>query len=236
MLKLSQLLEAKRRESNDTMGDPSPLSRQPPQSPLTASTPVSPAVSLFSAKGHTRFSSSASSLVSSPGHGNSMDISCRNPLTGVKEEEPYGSQARDLEEEYFRMQPLPPVSFCFDLFSWCFELGKKIFQLTLDSQSISIKDYPSLKIRTYPQSLLATVIVSLIPVWIWCTLPRRDAPTMFLQTVFPALDREYPLSPTVGSPNEDPTAQMENHSHRRCGLERTLLHLYLPPAQLQQPL
>ncbi|KAL4776255.1 hypothetical protein BDW60DRAFT_81064 [Aspergillus nidulans var. acristatus] len=102
MLKLSQLLEAKRRESNDTMGDPSPLSRQPPQSPLTASTPVSPAVSLFSAKGHTRFSSSASSLVSSPGHGNSMDISCRNPLTGVKEEEPYGSQARDLEEEYFQ--------------------------------------------------------------------------------------------------------------------------------------
>ncbi|CBF81281.1 hypothetical protein AN5750.2 [Aspergillus nidulans FGSC A4] len=102
MLKLSQLLEAKRRESNDNMGDPSPLSRQPPQSPLTASTPVSPAVSLFSAKGHTRFSSSASSLVSSPGHGNSMDISCRNPLTGVKEEEPYGSQARDLEEEYFQ--------------------------------------------------------------------------------------------------------------------------------------
>ncbi|KAL4741712.1 hypothetical protein BDV11DRAFT_182236 [Aspergillus similis] len=102
MLKLSQLLEAKRRESNDIMGDPSPLSRQPPQSPLTASTPVSPAVSLFSAKGHTRFSSSASSLVSSPGHGNSMDISCRNPLTGVKEEEPCGSQARDLEEEYFQ--------------------------------------------------------------------------------------------------------------------------------------
>ncbi|KAL4821630.1 hypothetical protein BDW67DRAFT_311 [Aspergillus spinulosporus] len=102
MLKLSQLLEAKRRESNDTMGDLSPLSRQPPQSPLTASTPVSPAVSLFSAKGHTRFSSSASSLVSSPGHGNSMDISCRNPLTGVKEEEPSGSQARDLEEEYFQ--------------------------------------------------------------------------------------------------------------------------------------
>ncbi|KAL4900571.1 hypothetical protein BDW74DRAFT_93879 [Aspergillus multicolor] len=101
MLKLSQLLEAKQRESIDTIGDLSPPSRQPPQSPLTASTPVSPAVSLFSAKGHTRFSSSASSLVSSPGHGNSMDIACRNPLTGVKEEEPHGSQARDLEEEYF---------------------------------------------------------------------------------------------------------------------------------------
>ncbi|KAL4996815.1 hypothetical protein BDV10DRAFT_101497 [Aspergillus recurvatus] len=102
MLKLSQLLEGKRRESSDTMGDLSPLSRQPPQSPSAASTPVSPAVSLFSAKGHTRFSSSASSLVSSPSHGNSMDIACRNPLTGVKEEEPYGSQARDLEEEYFQ--------------------------------------------------------------------------------------------------------------------------------------
>ncbi|KAL2858649.1 hypothetical protein BJX68DRAFT_138904 [Aspergillus pseudodeflectus] len=102
MLKLSQLLDAKRRESFDTMGDLSPLSRQPPQSPLTASTPVSPAVSLFSAKGHTRFSSSASSLVSTPGHGNSMDIPSRNPLTGVKEEEPFGSPARDLEEEYFQ--------------------------------------------------------------------------------------------------------------------------------------
>ncbi|KAL4948734.1 hypothetical protein BDW69DRAFT_88155 [Aspergillus filifer] len=102
MLKLSQLLEAKRRESIDTMADVSPASRQPPQSPLTASTPVSPAVSLFSAKGHTRFSSSASSLVSSPGHGNSMDIASRNPLTGVKEEEPCGLPARDLEEEYFQ--------------------------------------------------------------------------------------------------------------------------------------
>ncbi|KAL4781863.1 hypothetical protein BJX76DRAFT_308557 [Aspergillus varians] len=102
MLKLSQLLEAKRHEGIDTMTDLSPPLRQPPQSPLTASTPVSPAVSLFSAKGHTRFSSSASSLVSSPGHGNSMDIASRNPLTGVKEEEPCGPQARDLEEEYFQ--------------------------------------------------------------------------------------------------------------------------------------
>ncbi|KAL3472792.1 hypothetical protein BJX99DRAFT_209595 [Aspergillus californicus] len=102
MLKLSQLLEAKRRESFDTMRDQSPPSRQPPQSPSTASTPVSPAVSLFSAKGHTRFSSSASSLVSTPGHGNSIDIASRNPLTGVKEEEPCGSPARVLEEEYFQ--------------------------------------------------------------------------------------------------------------------------------------
>ncbi|KAL4881477.1 hypothetical protein BJY04DRAFT_59051 [Aspergillus karnatakaensis] len=102
MLKLSQLLEAKRRESFDTMGDLSPSSRQPPHSPTTASTPVSPAVSLFSAKGHTRFSSSASSLVSSPGRGNSIDVGSRNPLTGVKEEEPCATPARDLEEEYFQ--------------------------------------------------------------------------------------------------------------------------------------
>ncbi|KAL2864601.1 uncharacterized protein BJX67DRAFT_207372 [Aspergillus lucknowensis] len=102
MLKLSQLLDAKRRDSFDTMRDLSPPSRQPPHSPLTASTPVSPAVSLFSAKGHTRLSSSASSLVSTPGHGNSIDIPSRNPLTGVKEEEPCGAPAKDLEEEYFQ--------------------------------------------------------------------------------------------------------------------------------------
>jgi hypothetical protein len=103
MLKLSQLIDAKRRDSSDTMGEPSVLSRPPPQSPITTgtSTPVSPAVSLFSAKGHTRFSSSVSSLVSSPGPSNSMDIPSRNPLTGVKEE-PSGAPARDLEEEYFR--------------------------------------------------------------------------------------------------------------------------------------
>ncbi|KAF9886226.1 hypothetical protein FE257_011949 [Aspergillus nanangensis] len=103
MLKLSQLIDVKRRDSSDNMTDPSPPSRQPPQSPLTtgSSTPVSPAVSLFSAKGHTRFSSSVSSLVSSPGHGNSMDIPSKYPLTGVKEE-PSGAPARDLEEEYFQ--------------------------------------------------------------------------------------------------------------------------------------
>ncbi|KAF7156867.1 hypothetical protein CNMCM5623_000712 [Aspergillus felis] len=100
MLKLSQLLDAKARNSSDTNADISPLSRQPPQSPLTAdlSTPVSPVVSLFSSKGHTRVSSSVSSLVSSPGQGTSMESS-RNALTGVKEEP---CQARDLEEEYFQ--------------------------------------------------------------------------------------------------------------------------------------
>ncbi|KAE8348574.1 hypothetical protein BDV28DRAFT_85372 [Aspergillus coremiiformis] len=105
MLKLSQLMDAKRRDSSEAMIE---SYRQLPQSPLTttSSTPVSPAVSLFSAKGHTRFSSSVSSLVSSPGHSNSMEIASRNPLTGVKEE-PCGAPARDLEEDYFRTLPLP---------------------------------------------------------------------------------------------------------------------------------
>ncbi|KAI2919729.1 hypothetical protein CBS63078_2826 [Aspergillus niger] len=102
MLKPAQFLDTRRRDSFETMAESSPSSRQPP-SPWTtnSSTPVSPAVSLFSAKGHTRFSSSVSSLVSSPGHGNSMESSSRNPLTGVKEE-PCGSQPRDLEEDYFQ--------------------------------------------------------------------------------------------------------------------------------------
>ncbi|KAE8388560.1 hypothetical protein BDV23DRAFT_195115 [Aspergillus alliaceus] len=101
MLKLSQLIDAKRRDSSEAMIE---SYRQQPQSPLTttSSTPVSPAVSLFSTKGHTRFSSSVSSLVSSPGHSNSMEIASRNPLTGVKEE-PCGAPARDLEEDYFRI-------------------------------------------------------------------------------------------------------------------------------------
>ncbi|PKY04039.1 hypothetical protein P168DRAFT_318391 [Aspergillus campestris IBT 28561] len=93
MVKLAQLLDARRRDGVDPT----------PTSPLTtaSSTPVSPAVSLFSAKGHTQFSSSVSSLVSSPGHGNSMESASRNPLTGVKEE-PCGARARDLEDEYFQ--------------------------------------------------------------------------------------------------------------------------------------
>ncbi|KAE8337740.1 hypothetical protein BDV24DRAFT_96068 [Aspergillus arachidicola] len=100
MLKLSQLIDTKGRDSSEVMID---SYRQPPQSPLTntSSTPVSPTISLFSAKGHTRFSSSVSSLVSSPGHNNSMEIASKNPLTGVKEES-CGAPARDLEEDYFQ--------------------------------------------------------------------------------------------------------------------------------------
>lgn len=114
MLKLSQLLDAKRRDSSEAAAaaaDPSAISsRRSIQSPGTtdSSTPVSPAVSLFSSKGHARVSSSASSLVPSPGHGNSIESATRDyGLTGVKEE-PCTGEARDLEQEYFRMFILAP--------------------------------------------------------------------------------------------------------------------------------
>lgn len=107
MLKLSQLLDAKRRDSSDANAESS-QTRRVPQSPLAinSSEPVSPAVSLFSARGHTRFSSSVSSLVSSSALGLSMEGSSKAQLTGVKEEEPTGCQPPDLEEEYFRAWPL----------------------------------------------------------------------------------------------------------------------------------
>ncbi|ODM23522.1 hypothetical protein SI65_01111 [Aspergillus cristatus] len=106
MLKLSQLLDAKRRDSSEAAtADPSAISsRRSIQSPGTtdSSTPVSPALSLFSSKGHARVSSSVSSLVPSPGHGNSMESATRDHgLTGVQEE-PCTSEARDLEQEYFQ--------------------------------------------------------------------------------------------------------------------------------------
>lgn len=107
MLKLSQLLDAKRRDSSEAAtADPSAISsRRSIQSPgnTDSSTPVSPALSLFSSKGHARVSSSVSSLVPSPGHGNSMESATRDHgLTGVQEE-PCTNEARDLEQEYFRM-------------------------------------------------------------------------------------------------------------------------------------
>lgn len=72
--------------------------------PITVNTsaPASPAMSLFSAPGHNRVSSSVSSLVSSGPLGNSMDSPSRSHLTGVKEE----PVARDsLEDQYFRTFP-----------------------------------------------------------------------------------------------------------------------------------
>lgn len=98
MHKLSQMVDAQR-ESLDALESP-----HLPQSPLTVNTsaPASPALSLFSATGHNRVSSSVSSLVSSGGLGNSMDSPSRSHLSGVKEE----PCARDsLEDQYFRMWP-----------------------------------------------------------------------------------------------------------------------------------
>ncbi|OQD70094.1 hypothetical protein PENDEC_c027G01289 [Penicillium decumbens] len=69
---------------------------------VNTSAPASPAVSLFSAPGHNRVSSSMSSLVSSGPLGNSIDSPGRNHLTGVKEE----PITRDsLEDHYFRLFP-----------------------------------------------------------------------------------------------------------------------------------
>lgn len=95
MRMLSQIVDTQR-VSLDT-----PESPGLPQSPLTLNSPApaSPALSLFSATGHTRVSSSVSSLVSSSGLG-AMDSPGRSHLSGVKEE----PIARDsLEDHYFRM-------------------------------------------------------------------------------------------------------------------------------------
>ncbi|KAJ5500490.1 hypothetical protein N7453_009541 [Penicillium expansum] len=90
MYKLSQIIDATR-ESLDAADSPT---RQP-HSTLTINTsaPASPAISLFSAAGHNRVSSSVSSLVYS------MESPSRSHLTGVKEEE----CTRDsLEDHYFQ--------------------------------------------------------------------------------------------------------------------------------------
>ncbi|CAI7614790.1 unnamed protein product [Penicillium glandicola] len=95
MYKLSQMIDATR-ESLDADS-----SIRQPHSPLTINTsaPASPAISLFSATGHNRVSSSVSSLVSSSGLGNSMESPSRSHLTGVKEED----CTRDsLEDKYFQ--------------------------------------------------------------------------------------------------------------------------------------
>ena len=100
MLKLSQLLDAKRRESDDAnVPDSPPLSRLP-QSPGNASSsgPGSPAASVFSSRGHTRVSS-GSSLISS-GLGISMESASKSQLTGVKEE-PCDDDATDLDGDDF---------------------------------------------------------------------------------------------------------------------------------------
>ncbi|KAJ5818351.1 hypothetical protein N7474_003942 [Penicillium riverlandense] len=85
-----------------------------PQSPLTvdSSAPASPAISLFSATGHTRISSSVSSLVS--GLGSSMESPSRTQLSGVKEE-PWPRQSSELEDQYFEHfdYDMPMDDLCF---------------------------------------------------------------------------------------------------------------------------
>ncbi|KAL2223349.1 hypothetical protein M432DRAFT_539283 [Thermoascus aurantiacus ATCC 26904] len=104
MFKLSQLFDSKRPSSADANTESS-QARLPPQSPLSvdSSAPVSPSVSVFSARAHTKCSSSVSSLVSSPGMGNSMEASgpVKTQLMGVKEE-PLEREGRELEMDYFQ--------------------------------------------------------------------------------------------------------------------------------------
>lgn len=108
MFKLSQLFDSRRPSSADTNADFPQAHYIPPQSPLSnySSAPVSPAVSVFSTKEHTKCSSSVSSLVSFPAMGNSMEPSgsVKTQLMGVKEE-PMEREDRELEADYFRKFP-----------------------------------------------------------------------------------------------------------------------------------
>ena len=101
MLKLSQLFAGKKRESPKANVD-SPHSIQVPDSCYSSfssdhsstSTPVSPVASLFSFRGHRTFSSSVSSLTSSPGMGNSIEGSgCLRTQF---------QQIHEIEDDYFR--------------------------------------------------------------------------------------------------------------------------------------
>ncbi|KAJ9297848.1 hypothetical protein DTO271G3_4069 [Paecilomyces variotii] len=109
MLKLSNLLDSKRPSYGAEADIDSSQACPSSQSSLsvTTSAPVSPAVSLFSAKGHTKFSSSVSSSVSSPAMGMSMESSgsisgsMKMPLTDLQEE-PIERESRELEDDYFK--------------------------------------------------------------------------------------------------------------------------------------
>ena len=103
MQRISQLLgDSAADDHHDASPPDSPTMTTQPQSPLSSnsSAPVSPASSLFSAKGHTRDSSSVSSLVSVSGLGISFDSPTKGPLTDVKEEEPSVVDVSEPNEEY----------------------------------------------------------------------------------------------------------------------------------------
>lgn len=112
MLRLSRLTDGDKCDSGVDMNvEPSQLpgpsnNTSPwPQSPhsLASSTPASPVPSIFSAKTHTRFPSSVSSLASSPVTGNSTEGlgTTKVPLTEVKEDPLEREAGHNFTGDYF---------------------------------------------------------------------------------------------------------------------------------------
>lgn len=113
MLRLSRITDSQKCDSGVDMNmEPSQLpgpsnntSSPSPQSPqsLPSSTPASPVPSIFSAKTHTRFPSSVSSLASSPVTGNSTEGlgTAKVPLTEVKEDPLEREAGRSFVGDYF---------------------------------------------------------------------------------------------------------------------------------------
>ncbi|KAL1981521.1 hypothetical protein VTN96DRAFT_2502 [Rasamsonia emersonii] len=103
MLKLSQLFDAKGRNSAEA--NESSHAHHPSQSSVSAdsSSQISPVVSVFSSRVHSKFSSSVSSLISSSGMGNSMEGSGlhKKQLREVKEE-PIERGSDEIESDYFQ--------------------------------------------------------------------------------------------------------------------------------------
>lgn len=115
MLRLSRLMDSEDSKKCDsgvdmnmehsqfpTLSNYTSPSPQSPQS-LPSSTPASPVPSIFSAKTHTRFPSSVSSLASSPVTGNSTEGlgSAKAPLTEVKEDPLEREAGHSFTSDYF---------------------------------------------------------------------------------------------------------------------------------------
>jgi hypothetical protein len=108
LLRMSYFFESSGRGSAETNMESPRISYPPsptPQSPhsVISSNPESPAVSLFSSRTHTRFSSSVSSLASSPGVGGSTEAfgTMKTPLTEVREESPEREASLFGADNYF---------------------------------------------------------------------------------------------------------------------------------------
>ncbi|KAL1968856.1 hypothetical protein VTN77DRAFT_1217 [Rasamsonia byssochlamydoides] len=143
MLKLSQLFEAKACNSAETSQESSHAYQASSYSSVSAgSTPVSPVVSLFSSRGHSRFSSSVSSLRSSSGMGISMEGSglLRKQLREVKEEPVERVSNDEIESDYFQHfeQYYPPETY-----------PDEAYSSTLDSDGYDLTDKP---LYSIPQS------------------------------------------------------------------------------------